>query len=116
VTALAAEAGCRLIEGQARTAAADIHADQGAFDRAGSEARRAVAIHRETGYRLGEARALMTLARAVAGTGAEDAAEAYRSAAGALFDGIGGAATGPRAGAHRGEVGADGASRAVTKF
>ncbi|MDT3400154.1 regulator, partial [Streptomyces sp. B1866] len=62
---LAARCGFRLVEGQARAELAEIHAAAGRPAEARDHATAAAAVQRETGHRLGEARALDALARAL---------------------------------------------------
>jgi tetratricopeptide (TPR) repeat protein/DNA-binding SARP family transcriptional activator len=62
--ALAEREGYRALQGQATTALAEILLALGRPADAVEHARRALAIHRETGHRLGEARSLAVLERA----------------------------------------------------
>jgi tetratricopeptide (TPR) repeat protein len=60
---LAERAGFRALRGQAMTVIAEIHLARRRRDDAIEHATHALAIHRETGDRLGEARTLAVLAR-----------------------------------------------------
>jgi len=74
-------------EGLALTMLAQVHLAQGELDEASRRAEQAVAVHRETGHRLGEARALVLLGRAVGeGAGCEAAARSWQRAYAILTD------------------------------
>jgi DNA-binding SARP family transcriptional activator/tetratricopeptide (TPR) repeat protein len=60
---LAERAGFRALQGQAMTALAEIHLTLRRTADAAGYARHALAVHRETGHRLGEVRTLAVLAR-----------------------------------------------------
>ena len=59
-------AGYRLVEGQALAALAAVHLADQNLDEAARFAREALALHRETGYRLGATRAQELLDQAAA--------------------------------------------------
>jgi hypothetical protein len=77
----------RLLEGQALTILADVSLGQGDAGQAGDHARQALALHRKTGHRLGEARTLLGLAQRH--TGDAGAALPVLQQALGLFTGIG---------------------------
>src|SRR5205814_8138086 len=60
---VAGQAGYRVLEGHAHVALAGIHLDGASPDRAVAHARQALDLHRDTGHRLGQARALVVLGR-----------------------------------------------------
>jgi len=95
---LARAAGYRLLEGNASTALAEIELILGQRDHAAERAGQALAIHRETGHRLGEARTLRLLGEALLPTKDADAALPHWRAALAIFDDAGAS---PEAGALR---------------
>jgi DNA-binding SARP family transcriptional activator/Tfp pilus assembly protein PilF len=82
------ESGYRMLLGLARTVLAEIELGRGRAAEAIAEAQRALAIHRETGHRPGEAGVLALIGR---GYGAEDAdrAERYAREAYALYTEMG---------------------------
>ena len=71
---LAGGAGYRILEGQAHTILAAAYIDLGDHARAIGHARRPLALHRQTGHRLGYARALVTLGHVLRHTDDADAA------------------------------------------
>jgi tetratricopeptide (TPR) repeat protein len=79
----------RRLEAQALSAHVDIHLAEGHLDQAVESAREALAIHREIGHRLGEARTLRTLGHASRRSADTAAATAYWQQALALFTDIG---------------------------
>jgi tetratricopeptide (TPR) repeat protein len=87
--AMASEAEYRVLEGGALVALAEIHLDRGDHAEANRYATRALAVHRSTGYRLGEARALSSLGRAARKAQRQTAALAYWQAALHLFADLG---------------------------
>jgi DNA-binding SARP family transcriptional activator/tetratricopeptide (TPR) repeat protein len=60
---VASQAGYRVLEGHAHIALAGIHLGGAGPDRAVAHARQALDLHRDTGHRLGQARALVVLGR-----------------------------------------------------
>ncbi|MBP2319844.1 DNA-binding SARP family transcriptional activator/Tfp pilus assembly protein PilF [Kibdelosporangium banguiense] len=86
---LANTVGYRVLEGQARVALARIRLAEGVADT--DLAEQALACHRETGYRLGEAEALRVLGAIADHAGNADLARALRRDAGALLSAIGAA-------------------------
>lgn len=85
---LAREYGFRVVEGQALTVLCGTSEAESAYAISVALGREALAIHRETGHRLGEARTLVTLARAV-GKGDDAAAELMRQQALDIFSDVG---------------------------
>jgi len=84
---LACQAGFRLLEGRAHGALAAIRLDLHDHGEATKHARRALAIHRETGHRPGQAHALATLAHARRQAGDLGAARScWQEAQGLLAD------------------------------
>ncbi|KND34186.1 BTAD domain-containing putative transcriptional regulator [Streptomyces acidiscabies] len=77
-----------LVEGEALTVLARGGLDHGEPATAAGHARRALALHRDSGHRKGQAQALDLLGRAVDATGEEDPAPYWREAL-AIFDAIG---------------------------
>ncbi len=88
---LAGKVGYRVLEGQARTALAAIQLGRGEADEAAALANEALAAHRETGHRLGEAEALLVLGGVADRTGDPDRALARRRDATTLLADIGAA-------------------------
>jgi DNA-binding SARP family transcriptional activator/tetratricopeptide (TPR) repeat protein len=88
---LAAKVGYRVLEGQARTALAAILLEQGEFGEAAALADQALAAHRETGHRLGEAEAMLVLGGVADRTGDPDRALARRRKAATLLADLGAA-------------------------
>lgn len=88
---LALDAGYRVLEGQARTVLAAIQLDNGEYAEAVELAMEALAAHRETGHRLGEAEALLVLGGVADRTGDPDRALARRRDAATLMTDIGAA-------------------------
>jgi len=82
---LAREAGYRILEGHARSALAEIQLACGRPDQAVEHAREALAVHRKTGHRLGEARTLRILGQANRRTEGTDAALPHWHAALAIL-------------------------------
>jgi DNA-binding SARP family transcriptional activator len=80
--------GYQILHGQALTALATVLLDSD-LPAATEHAGEALALHRETGYRLGIARTLAVLAEAVERAGDATAAAAHRREANALFADIG---------------------------
>ena len=78
------ELGYRVLEGRARTALADLLVGIG-DPGAAAEAHRALELHRDTGFRYGEAQTLALLSELRDG----DQADGYRAAALELFDELG---------------------------
>jgi tetratricopeptide (TPR) repeat protein len=75
----------RLREGQGLTASAAARLASGRVDEAISRGRGAMAVHRETGHRLGEARTHLLLDRALRRAARADEGEVHRAAAAALL-------------------------------
>lgn len=88
---LAVTAGYRVLEGQARTVLAAIRLTGDELTEAVALATEAVAAHRETGHRLGEAEALLVLGGVADRTGDPDRALARRRDAATLLADIGAA-------------------------
>jgi Flp pilus assembly protein TadD len=86
---VARQAGYRLLEGRALATVAGIRLDRNDVDQAIHDANEAVAVHRETGDRLGEARTLVLLGRALHRSGQSDAALSQWRQALALFTELG---------------------------
>ncbi|MFF0865748.1 BTAD domain-containing putative transcriptional regulator [Nonomuraea sp. NPDC003560] len=86
--ALARKAGAVLVQGAALAAGAEAALAAGDPGLAISYAARAARVHAGSGYKLGEARALVTLGRAHRRTGDEPAAERFRERAGDLFTAV----------------------------
>ncbi|MFI7421289.1 AfsR/SARP family transcriptional regulator [Nonomuraea sp. NPDC049684] len=86
--ALARKAGAVLVQGAALAAGAEAALAAGDPGLAISYAARAARVHAGSGYKLGEARALVTLGRAHRRTGDEPAAERFRERAGELFTAV----------------------------
>lgn len=86
---LAAKVGYRVLEGQARTVLAAVQLDRGELDDAAELASQALAMHRETGHRLGEAEALIVLGGVADRTGDPDRALSRRRDAATLLADIG---------------------------
>ncbi|MGW2218595.1 AfsR/SARP family transcriptional regulator [Nonomuraea sp. NPDC001684] len=86
--ALARKAGAVLVQGAALAAGAEAALAAGDPGLAISYAARAARVHAGSGYKLGEARALLTLGRAHRRTGDEPAAERFRERAGDLFTAV----------------------------
>ncbi|MER6578460.1 BTAD domain-containing putative transcriptional regulator [Nonomuraea sp. NPDC001023] len=86
--ALARKAGAVLVQGAALAAGAEAALAAGDPGLAISYAARAARVHAGCGYKLGEARALVTLGRAHRRTGDEPAAERFRARAGDLFTAV----------------------------
>ncbi|MFI7468408.1 AfsR/SARP family transcriptional regulator [Nonomuraea sp. NPDC049646] len=86
--ALARKAGAVLVQGAALAAGAEAALAAGDPGLAISYAARAARVHAGSGYKLGEARALVTLGRAHRHTGDEPAAERFRERAGDLFTAV----------------------------
>jgi DNA-binding SARP family transcriptional activator len=83
--------GYRVLEGQARTVLAVVHLATEELDEADELATQALTTHRETGYRLGEAEALLVLGGVADRTGDPDRAVARRREATSLLADIGAA-------------------------
>jgi DNA-binding SARP family transcriptional activator len=77
--------GYRVLDGLARTVLAAVRLTQSRFDEALDLAETALIGHRDTGHRLGEARALLVLERLAARTGRAELARMHGHAARALF-------------------------------
>jgi DNA-binding SARP family transcriptional activator/tetratricopeptide (TPR) repeat protein len=88
---LSARVGYRVLEGQARTALAAIRLNRDEFAEAMTLATEALAAHRETGHRLGEAEALLVLGGVADRTGDPDRALVRRREAATLLTDIGAA-------------------------
>jgi DNA-binding SARP family transcriptional activator len=86
---LTGKTGDRALEGDGLAAQAQLDLDDGRPDSAVDHADRAVAIHRETGHRPGEAQALLVLANALAGAGRDGEAEAARQRGRAMLADMG---------------------------
>jgi len=87
--AIARQARYRLLEGDALTALAGTHLSRGEHKAAADFAVQAIAIHTETGHRLGLARTHLTAAQALHGLGIDHEARAHTQQAHALFTDIG---------------------------
>ncbi|MET8636189.1 hypothetical protein [Streptomyces sp. NPDC004680] len=85
---MAREYGFRVVEGQALTVLCRVAEAEPAHTAAVGLGREASAVHRGTGHRLGEARALLVLARALRET-AGDAAELVCQQALEVFSEVG---------------------------
>jgi DNA-binding SARP family transcriptional activator len=85
----AARVGYLVLEGQARTVLAAIRLDRGEFADAAKLATEALATHRETGHRLGEAEAMLVLGGVADRTGDPDRALVRRREAATLLADIG---------------------------
>jgi DNA-binding SARP family transcriptional activator len=88
---LAAKVGYRVLEARAKTVLAAVVLDEGAFGAAAELAEQALATHKETGHRLGEAMALNVLGGVADRTGDPDRALARRREAANLLADIGAA-------------------------
>ncbi|RSN12484.1 AfsR family transcriptional regulator [Nonomuraea sp. WAC 01424] len=86
--ALARKAGAVLVQGAALAAGAEAALAAGDAGAAIAYAARAARVHAGSGYKLGEARALLTLGRAHRHTGDEPAAERFQERAGDLFTAV----------------------------
>ncbi|MFI9593303.1 BTAD domain-containing putative transcriptional regulator [Nonomuraea sp. NPDC052265] len=86
--ALARKAGAVLVQGAALAAGAEAALAAGDTGAAISYAARAARVHAGSGYKLGEARALVTLGRAHRHTGDDPSAERFRERAGDLFTAV----------------------------
>jgi DNA-binding SARP family transcriptional activator len=86
---LARQSGCRVLEGHALTTLADVYLNLDHPERAADYAEQALAIHRETGHRLGQARTLRILGYALYHTGGIGAARSPWREALALFTSVG---------------------------
>jgi hypothetical protein len=82
-------ASYRILEGQAMTEVAAVRLAEGQRGQATGDAREALRIHRETGHRLGEARAHLVLGQALSGI--DTAGVSHRERARDLFAQIGAA-------------------------
>ena len=91
---LAGKVGYRVLEAQARNAMAEILLDRDEFAEAAELASQALAAHRETGHRRGEAEALVVLGGVADRTGDPDRAQTRRREAAALLADIGAAEPG----------------------
>ena len=89
MTYLTRRAGFRVLEGQALTAVAAVHLDQGELDLAIRRARHAATLHHEAGHRLGEARTLLVLGHALRQGGDTESAHSCLQRARALFQDVG---------------------------
>ncbi|MFJ9905821.1 tetratricopeptide repeat protein [Streptomyces sp. NPDC101152] len=85
---LARDHGFRVAEGQALTVLCGTAEAESTYDEAVTLGQKALAIHRETGHRLGEARTLVALARALQKTDGA-AAELMRQQALDIFSDVG---------------------------
>jgi len=85
----APQGGYRILQGQAQTALAAAQIELGDAEQAIAHARQALEIQRQTGHRLGEARALVVLGHALYRTGDAAAARPYWQEALALLTDIG---------------------------
>jgi mannose/cellobiose epimerase-like protein (N-acyl-D-glucosamine 2-epimerase family) len=79
------EAGYRILEGHACSALAEVQLACGRPGQAAEHAREALAVHRKTGHRLGEARTLRILGQANRRTEGTDAALPHWHAALAIL-------------------------------
>jgi tetratricopeptide (TPR) repeat protein len=84
--AVAGEVGYRMLVGRAGTVLAAIHLAGNRVDRCVAAAREALAIHRETGHRLGEARTLVILGDALLRADGRDAAMSAWQRSYAIFE------------------------------
>lgn len=88
---LASTSGYRVLEGRARTVLAAVHLGLDELDAAGDLALQALAAHRATGHRLGEAEALLVLGGVADRAGDPDRALVLRRDAATLLAAVGAA-------------------------